>query len=305
MVWIPGGEFIMGTSDAQAYDHEKPAHKVRVSGFWMDRTEVTNKQFAKFVNATGYVTVAERKPDWEELKKQLPANTPKPHDSLLVPGSLKFQPPCHDVSLNNYAQWWSWTPGASWKHPEGKTSSIEEKDDFPVVHIAYEDAVVYCEWAGKSLPTEAEWEFAAKGGKSLHMSTNGIYVANTFQGEFPNNDVAQDGFASASPVKSFPANDYGLYDMIGNVWELTSDLYHAGYYDECAASDDVINDPQGARESYDPQEPGIVKHVTKGGSFLCASNYCSNYRPSARQATAYDSGQSHIGFRCVKRPGKK
>lgn len=306
MVWIPGGEFTMGTDDPQAYDHERPAHQVKVDGFWMDETEVTNKQFKAFTDATGYVTVAERKPDWEEIKKQLPAGTPKPADSLLVAGSLKFTPPDEAVLLNDYSQWWSWEPGASWQHPEGKNSDLAGRWNHPVVHIAHEDAVAFCKWAGKRLPTEAEWEFASRGGKDQlrygwgnELTVQGKYRANIFQGSFPNRDLAEDGFSSTSPVKSFPPNDYGLYDIIGNVWEWTSDLYDAQYF-TVLAGHTISENPKGPGRSFDPQEPYIVKYVTKGGSYLCASDYCSNYRPSARQATAFDSGQSHIGFRCVK-----
>ena len=306
MVWIPGGEFIMGTNDQQSYDHERPAHAVKVNGFWMDETEVTNKQFKDFVDATGYVTVAERKPDWKELKKQLPPGTPRPHDSLLVAGSLKFTPPDKPVMLNDYSQWWSWAPGVNWKRPEGEKSGLKARWNYPVVHIAYEDAVAYCKWAAKRLPTEAEWEFASQGGNEKlrygwgnELAPQGRYMANIFQGSFPNHDLAQDGFSSTSPVKSFPPNQYGLYDMIGNVWEWTSDLYDPGYFTIISENSLSVN-PKGPDKSFDPNEPYAVKYVTKGGSFLCASDYCTNYRPSARQATAFDSGQSHIGFRCVK-----
>lgn len=306
MVWISGGEFIMGTDERNAYGHERPAHNVRVDGFWMDVTEVTNRAYKEFVDATGYVTVAERKPDWNELKKQLPPGTPKPPDSVLVPGSLTFHAPGTRVSLNDYSQWWRWTPGANWQQPEGPGSDLDSRWDHPVVHIAYEDAIAFCEWAGKRLPTEAEWEFAARGGEpakpfdfTRDLATNGRFVANVYQGSFPNNNLAEDGFKDSAPVKTFPPNAYGLYDMIGNVWEWTSDFYDPEYFAQLASNGTARN-PKGPKTSHDPNEPGIVKYVTKGGSYLCATDYCSNYRPTARQATAFDSGQSHIGFRCVK-----
>lgn len=307
MVWIEGGNFVMGSDDASAYPHERPAHAVEVDGFFMDETEVTNREYKKFVDATGYTTVAERKPDWEELKLQVPEGTPRPHDSLLVAGSLTFSAPSQPVLLNDYSQWWSWTPGADWQHPEGKNSSIKAKWDHPVVHIAHEDAAAYCRWAGKSLPTEAEWEFAAQGGDdrpldaSLHVERDGKFVANIYQGSFPVKDLLQDGYSSTAPVRSFPANRYGLYDMIGNVWELTADYYHIHWFQDLAASGQAALNPTGPKQSLDPNEPGVIKYVTKGGSFLCSYDYCSNYRPTARQATSFDSGQSHIGFRCVRK----
>jgi formylglycine-generating enzyme required for sulfatase activity len=306
MVWVEGDEFMMGSDDRDAYSHERPAHMVRVDGFWMDKTEVTNAQFAAFVEATRYVTVAERKPDWEELKKQLPSGTPKPPDSVLVPGSLTFFSPDKPVRLDNYAQWWRWTPEANWRQPEGRGSTIEARLDHPVVHIAYEDAIAYCQWADKRLPTEAEWELASREGQPARpfnfasdISSGESYNANVFQGSFPNNNLMADGFKRTAPVKSFPPNQYGLYDLIGNVWEWTSDFYHPDYYAELASKGVAVN-PKGPARAFDPAEPGIVKYVTKGGSYLCATDYCSNYRPTARQATAFDSGQSHIGFRCVK-----
>jgi formylglycine-generating enzyme required for sulfatase activity len=308
MVWIPGGEFTMGTNDPSSYPYERPAHRVRVDGFWMDITEVTNKDFKKFTDATGYVTTAETKPDWEQLKKELPPGTPKPADDVLVAGSLIFSPPAYAISLDDYSKWWSWRTGADWRHPEGPGSTIEGKENFPVVHVSYDDAVAYCKWAGKRLPTEAEWEFASRGGREGQrfswgddFNPGGRFMANTFQGVFPSTNSSDDGFAGSSPVKSFPPNDYGLYDMIGNCWEWTSDFYNVQYYEDLASKGLAIN-PKGAEKSYDPNEPFATKYVTRGGSFLCAENYCVNYRPTARQGSAFDSGMSHIGFRCVATP---
>lgn len=306
MVWLPGGTFVMGTDETDAYDHERPAHQVRLEGFWMDETEVTNEQFSTFVEATGYVTVAERKPKWEDIQKQSPPGTPAPHDSLLVPGALVFNPPGQPVMLNDYSQWWRWVPGTDWKHPEGPGSNLDGRLAFPVVHVAYEDAEAYCAWAGKRLPTEAEWEFASRGGAEQQrypwggeLRHEGRFMANTFQGSFPNHNSADDGFERLAPVKSFPPNAYGLYDMIGNVWEWTSDWYHVGYF-KLLAKTPVSVSPPGPDKPYDPNEPYAIKRVSKGGSFLCADDYCVNYRPSARQGTAFDSGMSNLGFRCVK-----
>lgn len=306
MVWIPGGEFTMGTNDEDSYPFEKPAHRVKVDGFWMDATEVTNAQFKAFVDATGYVTTAEKKPSWEELKKQLPPGTPKPSEDILQAGSLTFSPPEFAVSLDDYSQWWSWTTGTNWKHPDGPGSTLEGKERYPVVHVSYDDAVAYATWAGKRLPTEAEWEFASRGGKEQQryswgneFAPSGKFMANTFQGGFPSKNTGDDGFSGASPVKSFPPNDYGLYDIIGNCWEWTADYYNVNYYSELAAKGMAVN-PKGASAPYDPQEPFATKRVTRGGSFLCADNYCVNYRPSARQGSSFDSGMTHISFRCVK-----
>lgn len=300
MVWLEGGEFMMGTNSREAYEHERPAHPVKVSGFWMDTTEVTNAQFKKFVDATNYVTVAERKPDWEELKTQLPEGTPRPPDSVMVAGSLVFQPPAGYVSLNDYSQWWTWTKGADWQHPEGPASNLDARPNHPVVHIAFEDANAYCTWAGKRLPTEAEWEYATQAGGSneARERTDSKPDANYFQGSFPVRNLLEDGFDRTAPVGSFAANSNGLYDMIGNVWEWTSDRYHVHYF-AMLPTDKATENPAGPETAYDPEEPGVIKYVTKGGSFLCASNYCSNYRTTARQGTAFDSGMSNVGFRCV------
>lgn len=306
MVWIPGGTFQMGAEDRLSHQVEGPVHEVGVKGFWMDETEITNAQFRAFVESTGYITVAERPIDWEELKKQVPPGTAKPPEEMLQPGALVFSPPAYPVPLTNMARWWSWTTGADWKHPNGPDSNIDGKDNFPVVHIAFEDAVAYANWAGKRLATEAEWEFAARGGKPNQafawgdeLTPQGKYLANFFQGQFPHNNTGADGFPRSAPVKSFPPNEYGLYDMIGNVWEWTSDWYRPDTYSRRPAGRDVVN-PEGPADSWDPDDPYNPKRVTKGGSFLCSKEFCWNYRPSARMATAFDSGQEHLGFRCVK-----
>ena len=306
MVLIQSGQFTMGTDEEDSYDHERPAHRVSVNSFWIDETEVTNAQFEEFVKATGYVTIAERKPDWEEIRKQVPPGTPRPPDSLMEAGSLVFHTPTVPVILNDYSQWWKWKKGVDWKHPSGPESDLSGKSNHPVVHVAYDDALAFAKWKGKRLPTEAEWEFASRGGKQQEryawgeeVTTQGKFMANTFQGSFPLKNLSEDGFESTSPVKSFPPNNYGLYDMIGNVWEWTSDWYDANYF-KALSKNAITNNPQGPEKPFDPQDIYAMKRVTKGGSFLCASNYCVNYRPTARQATAFDSGQSHIGFRCVK-----
>jgi formylglycine-generating enzyme required for sulfatase activity len=304
MVWIEGGEYVMGSSDKEGRADEYPQHKVKVDGFWMDATEVTNAQFKKFVEATGYVTTAEKAPDWEELKKQLPPGTPKPDASVLVAASLVFTPPAQAVALNDASQWWRWQKGADWKHPEGPGSTIEGKEDYPVVHISWEDANAYAQWAGKRLSTEAEWEYAARGGlinKPFSWGTEalekGKVKANTWQGEFPVKNTGKDGFERLAPVKSFAPNGYGLYDMAGNVWEWCSDWYREDYYQQSA--DQVVVNPQGPSSSYDPQEPTTPKRVVRGGSFLCHASYCASYRVSARMKTAPDTGLEHTGFRCV------
>lgn len=306
MVWIAGGEFTMGCQDATCTQEAISPHRVKVEGFWIDETEVTNAQFKIFVDDTNYITVAERPIDWEDLKKQLPPGTPKPPEDNLKPGALVFTPPSGRVMLNDYSQWWSWVIGADWKHPLGVGSSIRGMDNYPVVQIAYEDALAYASWAGKSLPTEAQYEFAARGGLDEkvfswgeELNPQGKFMANYFQGSFPNKNTAEDGFEGLAPVKSFPPNNYGLYDMIGNVWELCSDWFAMGEQLSNKANVIVAN-PKGPSSSYDPNEPGIQKHVSKGGSFLCSEQYCSNYKPSGRQATAFDTGMNHTGFRCVK-----
>lgn len=307
MVWIQGGEFMMGTNEMAAYAIERPAVKRKVKGFWMDETEVTNAQFAKFVAETGYITVAERVPDWEELKLQLPPDTPKPSDEDLQPGSLVFSPPANAVPTHTHdlSLWWKWVVGASWRHPEGPESNLEGKENHPVVHIAAEDAEAYAKWAGKRLPTEAEWEYAAKGGTAdtryawgTDFRPEGKFMANTFQGDFPHSNSAEDGFPGTAPVKNFPPNNFGLYDIIGNVWEMTSDWFDAIQYQRIAGNAPALD--SAVSKCYNPTNPLAMEKVIKGGSFLCADDYCINYRPSARQGHAFDSGTSNVGFRCVK-----
>jgi sulfatase modifying factor 1 len=308
MVWIEGGEFSLGNNDPTALAVEYPAVTASITGFWMDEAEVTNAQFEKFVNATKYVTIAERDIDWDELKTQLPPNTPKPDDAVLVPGSLVFTPPSHPVNLNDYSQWWSWTPGANWRHPQGPSSTIDGRKNYPVVQIAYEDAQAYAKWAGKRLPTEAEWEYAAQAGNDNdkfswgnELNPAGKYMANFFQGDFPYKNTKNDGFERLAPTKSFPPNKFGLYDVIGNVWELTSDFYRPDTYANYKRSGmPQCHNPKGPSNSFDPTDPYSTKRVIKGGSFLCSEEYCSSYRPNARMAASLDSGQEHLGFRCVK-----
>jgi len=306
MVWIEGGSFMMGGDNDQASEDEYPKHKVTVDGFWMDATEVTNKQFAEFVEATGYLTTAEKKPDWNEIKKQLPPGTPKPDESLLVPASLTFSSPNSEVNLRDYSQWWTWTEGANWRQPHGPGSNIEGKEDHPVVHISYFDAQAYCKWAGKRLPSEAEWEWAARGGLENQIYpwgnepvNSGKVKANTWQGNFPNKNTVRDKFYYSAPVKSFAPNGYGLYDMAGNVWEWCSDLYNNQYY-ETVNRPAGVNNPKGPAKSFDPDEPYAVKRTIRGGSFLCHDSYCSGYRVARRMKTTEDSGMEHLGFRTVK-----
>ncbi|RYF98673.1 MAG: formylglycine-generating enzyme family protein, partial [Chitinophagaceae bacterium] len=304
MVFIDGGAFNMGAVDKIGRDDEYPQHQVSVDGFWMDVTEVTNGQFAAFVKATGYVTTAEQKPDWEELKKQVPPGTPKPADSLLVPASLVFAATSSPVPLDNPAQWWQWVSGANWKHPQGPQSTIEGKDNYPVVQVSWDDANAYAKWAGKRLPTEAEWEFAARSkmqGKVYTWGdepvTQGKQKTNIWQGRFPDDNKLQDGFAGSAPVRSFTPNSYGLYDIAGNVWEWCSDWYDSNYYNTVNGA--AAKNPHGPSASNDPQEPGVPKRVVRGGSFLCHESYCASYRVSARMKTSPDTGLEHTGFRCV------
>jgi formylglycine-generating enzyme len=312
MVRIPGGEFTMGSDHEGAPGNERPAHRVKVDPFWMDEHEVTNAEFRRFVEATGYVTTAEKPPDWEEMKKQVPAGTPKPPADVLVAGSMVFAPPAGKVPLNNAARWWQFRPGACWNHPEGPQSNLDGRDDHPVVHVSWDDAVAYATWAGKRLPTEAEWEFAARGGLAGKKYVWGddppaedARLANIWQGEFPHQNSNLDGFDRTAPVKSYPANGYGLYDMAGNTWEWCSDWYRADAYRQPAGTGAAVN-PAGPSDSWDPSErlPTAPKRVMRGGSFLCHVSYCESYRPAARRGTAPDTGMSHVGFRCVKPVGE-
>jgi formylglycine-generating enzyme required for sulfatase activity len=308
MVWIPGGTFSQGAvaHDKMAMGHEKPAISVTINGFFMDVNEVTNADFKMFVNATGYKTIAEKKIDWEEMKKQLPAGTPKPHDSIMQPGSLIFKKTKSSVpNLYDFSQWWEWKIGANWKRPNGPGSSIEGKDNFPVVHISYEDALAYCKWAGRRLPTEAEWERAARGNQENKIFAWGDDIsvlpkmANTWEGEFPVNNTKIDGFERRAAVRSYPPNDYGLYDMAGNVWEWTNDWYNSNYYKQTNQNREALINPEGAKVPYNERDPYARERVIKGGSFLCSESYCASYRISARMATSLDSAQEHLGFRTV------
>jgi formylglycine-generating enzyme required for sulfatase activity len=306
MVWIPGGKFSMGVGDPDAGDlvgmraaiDSRPIHRVYVDGFLMDKTDVTNAEFARFVAATGYVTTAERTPRAEDF--------PDAPSQNLVAGSVVFTPPNHQVSLDDYLQWWSYVKGADWRHPAGPTSNIDGKETYPVVQVSYEDAVAYANWAGKRLPTEAEWEFAARGGLTGkrfvwgdELRLNGKWMANTFQGRFPAPDSGEDGYAGIAPVGQFPANGYGLYDMAGNVWQWTSDWYRTDYYQTLVAQS-VVRNPQGPPDSYDPAEPSQQKKVQRGGSFLCTDQYCSRYVVGTRGKGEISTGTNHTGIRCVR-----
>ena len=307
MVWIPGGEFSMGAQDPpdmndvgmNAMTDARPIHRVYVDGFFMDKTDVTNAQFAEFVKATGYVTIAERKPRAEDFPGAPPEN--------LLAGSVVFSPPDHPVPLDNHFRWWTYVPGANWRHPFGPKSDIQGKDNYPVVHIAYPDAKAYAKWAGKRLPTEAEWEFGARGGLAGKpfvwgdsFRPNGKWMANTHQGQFPMKDNGDDGFTGIAPVAQYPANGYGLYDMAGNVWQWTSDWYRPDYYQQLASAGDVARNPQGPDTSLDPSEPDQPKKVQRGGSFLCTDQYCSRYIVGTRGKGEVSTGTNHLGFRCVK-----
>lgn len=303
MVEIKGGQFNMGGDNEQARNDEFPKHPAEVNDFWMDATEVTNAQFQKFVNATGYVTVAERAIDLEELKKQVPPGTPLPSAEELQPFSLVFKaPPSGNIQTLGPGDWWSMVKGANWRQPQGPGSSIKGKENLPVVHVSWYDAVAYCKWAGKRLPSEAEWEYAARAGESTSIYPWGktpvsAQNANFFQGEFPVKQVNEDGFLRLAPVKSFPANPWGLYDMAGNVWEWCADWYRTDYYAQKAT---LVRNPQGPPDSYDPDEPNAPKKVVRGGSFLCNDSYCSGYRVAARMKSSPDTGLEHTGFRCVR-----
>lgn len=305
MVWIPGGEFTMGTDADLGWADEKPAHRVRVDGFWMDATEVTNAEFKKFVDATKYVTTAERPVDVDQIMQQVAPGTPPPPPEKLQPGSLVFQMTAGPVDTRHVAQWWHWTPGANWRHPEGPGSSIVDREQHPVVHVSWDDANAYAQWAGKRLPTEAEWERAARGGLEKQPYVWGSTPlsddrpqCNTWQGEFPHHNTKKDGFERTAPVRSFPANGFGLYDMAGNVWEWCSDWYDRDLHKQRAGR--LTINPRGPDKTNDPLHPFEPRRVQKGGSFLCNDSYCSRYRPSARHGCTPDTGMSHVGFRCVK-----
>jgi formylglycine-generating enzyme required for sulfatase activity len=311
MVWIPGGEFTMGTDSEVGWPDERPAHRVRVDGFWVDETDVTNAQFAAFVEETGYVTTAEKPVDAREILRQLPPGTAAPPKEDLVPGSLVFIPPSGPVRITGpgvHRQWWKWKAGANWRHPEGSSSSIEGREDHPVVHVSWHDAVAYAKWAGKRLPTEAEWEYAARGGlegKTYAWGDESFSEekpqCNCWQGEFPWKNTARDGYKGTSPVKAFEPNGYGLYDMGGNVWQWCSDWYDHDLYSRRTGKGVTVN-PTGPGRSRDPRRPYAPLRCQKGGSFLCHSSYCLRYRPGARQACTPDTGMSHTGFRCVTTP---
>ena len=305
MVRIPGGTFRMGSD--KHYPEEAPVHRVTVDPFWIDATPVTNREFRKFVIATGHVTFAETRPDPKDYLGALP--------HMLKAGSLIFAPPRHAVDLRDWSQWWTFKFGANWRRPYGPRSSIGGLDDHPVVHVAYDDAYAYAKWAGKELPTEAEWEFAARGGLDgaefawgTELTPGGRHMANTWQGDFPHQNLRQDGYERTSPVTTFPANCYGVYDMIGNVWEWTADWYAPKHELNAAKACCIPENPRGGREeaSYDPRQPNvkIPRKVIKGGSHLCAPNYCRRYRPAARQGQPIDTSTSHVGFRCIVRTGR-
>ena len=310
MVWIPGGEFSMGSDDPtpmvcggpDSMPDARPIHRVFVDGFWMDRTEVTNAQFAEFVKATGYITIAEKAPTKEEFPNAPPEN--------LIAGSTVFTPTAGPVPMNDHYQWWRYQHGANWQHPDGPESTIQGKDNYPVVHIAFPDAAAYAKWAGKRLPTEAEWEFAARGGLAGAVYSwgndfrpGGKIMANTYQGKFPIKDTGEDGFAGVAPVAQFPANAYGLYDMAGNVWEWCSDWYRPDTFARqllaAGGPNSVIRNPAGPDSPYDPAEPGEKKRVHKGGSFLCTDQYCTRYMVGTRGKGEETTGSNHVGFRCV------
>ena len=307
MVWIAGGEFTMGTDSELGWPDEKPAHRVRVDGFWIGETEVTNSQFRAFVKATQYVTTSERAPSVEEILAQSPPGTPAPPQDRLVAGSLVFTMTNGPVDLPDFSQWWKWTPGANWQHPEGPDSDLDGREQHPVVHVSWDDAVAFAKWAGKRLPTEAEWEFAARGGLidkpyvwGDDSPSHTRVFANIWQGEFPHKNTEADGFVRTAPVRSFPSNGFGLFDMAGNVWEWCADAYDHDAYSRRAGSAIVAN-PR-VQHSADPRNPRVVSRAQRGGSFLCNDQYCSRYRPSARLGLSPDTGMSHVGFRCVKSP---
>lgn len=309
MVWIPGGEFSMGSNVADeslcsikgVTKDAAPIHRVYVDGYFMDETEVTNEEYAKFVKATGYKTVAEHKPTKEEF--------PTAAEEDLITGSVVFTPTASAVNLNDFLQWWAYIGGTDWKHPEGPQTNLTRREKYPVVQIAYEDAVAYANWAGKRLPTEAEWEFAARGGKTGNLYSwgntlkpNGKFQANIYQGHFPikDGDTGEDGFKGIAPTAQFAANSYGLYDMAGNVWEWVNDWYSPTYYEELSKTGKVTKNPQGPEAYNDPTDPTEKKRVHRGGSFLCTDQYCTRYMVGTRGKGEIRSAANHVGFRCVK-----
>lgn len=304
MRWVEGGIFSMGSTIPGSRGDEYPAHLVQLNGFWIDEKEVTNSEFAAFVKATGYKTEAEMKPNWEDIKRQLPEGTPKPPDHLLVAASLTFVPTSYQVSMDDYSVWWKWTAGANWRHPHGPNSDIKNKGNYPVVQVSWKDANAYAKWAGKRLPTEAEWEYAASAGstKKYPWGNEDIQAgkpkANTWNGNFPNENTAWDGYEGLAPAKSFKPNAFGLYDMAGNVWEWVADWYTADYYKQ--SGDLIVKNPQGPLESMDPYEPKIPKKVIRGGSFMCNASYCEGYKVTSRMKSSADTGLENTGFRCVK-----
>jgi formylglycine-generating enzyme required for sulfatase activity len=310
MVWIPGGEFSMGSDDPRGrvcggndpMPDTRPIHRVYVDGFWMDKTEVTNAQFARFVSATGYVTIAERTPTREEFPTAPAEN--------LVAGSVVFTPTEERVPLDSHYRWWRYEKGANWRQPDGPQSTIDGRDDFPVVQIAYPDAEAYAKWAGKRLPTEAEFEFAERGGLSgqayawgNELKPAGKWMCNAWQGVFPVKDDAEDGFAGIAPVAKFPPNPYGLHDVAGNVWEWCSDWYRHDYFATCAVRG-LVRNPTGPRDSFDPAEPDQPKRIHRGGSFLCTDEYCSRYMAGTRGKGEVNTASNHLGFRCVMPPAR-
>ena len=317
MIKISGGEYLRGGNERipdrpeypgfQPRPDEFPRQKLIIKGFWIDETEVTNEQFAEFVKATGYVTTAELPISLEEIMSQLPAGTEPPPAEALVPGALVFNTPATRPDGQYGVQdWWKMLPGADWRHPQGPDSNIEGKEDLPVVHVSWYDAMAYAKWAGKRLPTEAEWEYAARGGLAENLFPWGNSdmnqaeeQANFWQGDFPVENLGNDGFDRLAPAKSFPPNGFGLYDMAGNVWEWCSDWYHSNYY-ACLSENKLLDNPMGPEVSYDPFLPGASQKVVRGGSFLCNDSYCSGYRSAARMKSSPDTGLEHTGFRCVR-----